>query len=83
MKVDGNIPVTSLAQHRESKAGRRLLDIKETSLYLGIRVDTIYRMVSERRIPFVKVGRRTMFDLRLIDDWLGGHTVMPIPRKAA
>jgi excisionase family DNA binding protein len=63
--------------------GRRLLDIKETSVYLGIQVDTVYRMVSERRIPFVKVGRRTMVDLRLIDEWLARNTVMPMPRKVA
>jgi excisionase family DNA binding protein len=83
MKTRSNIPVTPLAHPGESNAGRRLLDIKETSAYLGIQIDTIYRMVSERRIPFVKVGRRTMFDLRLIDDWLSKHTVMPMPRKVA
>jgi excisionase family DNA binding protein len=83
MKSDGTIPVTPWVDPRESKAGRRLLGIKETSAYLGIQVDTIYRMVSQRRIPFVKVGRRTMFDLRLIDDWLARHTVMPMPQKVA
>ena len=40
-------------------------------------------MVSERRIPFVKVGRRTMFDLRLIDNWLDDNMVMPTPPKMA
>lgn len=63
--------------------GRRLVDIKTASLYIGLQVDTIYRMVSERRIPFVKVGRRTMFDIRLLDDWLEIHTVLPVPQKVA
>jgi excisionase family DNA binding protein len=63
--------------------GRRLLGIKEASLYIGLQVDTIYRMVSQRRIPFIKVGRRTMFDVRLLDDWLAKHTVMPTPPKVA
>lgn len=63
--------------------GRRLMDIKEASLYIGLQVDTVYRMVSQRRIPFVKVGSRTMFNIRLLEDWLAEHTVLPLPRKAA
>jgi excisionase family DNA binding protein len=55
------------------------MDITEASRYIGLQVDTIYRMVSHRRIPFVKVGRRTMFDLQLLDDWLAQHTVLPTP----
>lgn len=60
---------------------RRLMDITEASLYIGLQVDTIYRMVSQRRIPFVKVGRRTMFDMRLLDEWLDRHTVLPTAQK--
>ena len=52
-------------------------------LYIRLEVDTIYHMVSQRRIPFVKVGRRTMFDVQLLDDWLDRHTVLPTPRKVA
>ncbi len=63
--------------------GQRLVNIQEASHYIGLQVDTIYRMVSQRRIPFVKVGRRTMFDVQLLDDWLTTHTVMPIPPTAA
>lgn len=63
--------------------GRRLISIKEASLYIGLQVDTVYRMVSQRRIPFVKVGSRTMFNVRLLDDWLAEHTVLPLPRKVA
>ena len=62
---------------------RRLMDIREASLYIGLQVDTIYRMVSQRRIPFVKVGRRTKFDVRLLDEWLERHTVLPTPPKVA
>ena len=36
---------------------RRLLTVKEVSGYTGLAPDTIYTMVSQRRIPFVKVGR--------------------------
>ena len=70
-------------QGEEVSVPRRLMDITEASLYIGLNVDTIYRMVSQRRIPFVKVGRRTMFDVHLLDEWLADHTVMPLPPKVA
>ena len=60
---------------------RRLLTIKEVAEYTGLSVHTLYTMVSQRRIPYVKVGRRTMFDVGLLDDWLKQHTVMPMPEK--
>ncbi len=60
---------------------RRLLTIQEVANYTGLSVHTLYTMVSQRRIPFVKVGRLTKFDLRLLDDWLRQHTVMPMPEK--
>lgn len=60
---------------------RRLLSIDETSEYLGLAPTTLYKMVGQRRIPFVKVGRLLRFDSRLIDDWLEEHTVMPMPER--
>jgi len=60
---------------------RRLLSIDETSEYLGLAPTTLYKMVSQRRIPYVKVGSCLRFDSRLIDDWLEAHTVMPMPEK--
>jgi excisionase family DNA binding protein len=60
---------------------RRLLSIDETSKYLGLAPTTLYKMVNQRRIPYVKVGRLLRFDSRLIDDWLTEHTVMPMPER--
>lgn len=57
---------------------RRLLDIGEVAQYTGLSKHTLYTMVSQRRIPFVKVGRLTKFDLALLDKWLMQHTVMPL-----
>jgi excisionase family DNA binding protein len=49
---------------------RRLVDINELSEYLGISKHTLYTWVSQRRIPYVKVGRLTKFDLGEIDEWI-------------
>ena len=61
----------------------RLITVKEAAEYIGLSPDTIYTMVSQRRIPFVKVGRLTKFDLGLLDTWIKQHTVMPMPSKLA
>ncbi len=60
---------------------RRLLSIDETSEYLGLAPTTIYKMVGQRRIPYVKVGRLLRFDSQLLDDCLTEHNVMPMPNK--
>ena len=60
---------------------RRLLSIKEAAEYTGLSVHTLYTMVSQRRIPYVKAGRLTKFDLDLLDAWIKQNTVMPLPEK--
>ena len=56
---------------------RRLLNIKELSEYLGISVGSLYQKVFERKIPFVKIGKRVTFDLNVIDDWIKSQSVQP------
>lgn len=60
---------------------RRFLTIEETAEYTGLSRHTLYTMVSQRRIPFVKMGRLTKFDVALLDAWINQHTVMPMPPK--
>jgi excisionase family DNA binding protein len=62
---------------------KRLLNIQEASQYTGLSVHTLYTMVSQRRIPFVKMGRLTKFDVGLLDQWISQHTVMPVAVKTA
>jgi len=54
---------------------KRLLNINEVSQMIGIQVDTLYRWVSQRRIPYVKVGRLTKFDVVAIDEWIKEYSV--------
>ncbi len=60
---------------------RRLISVKEAAYYIGLSPDTVYTMVSQQRIPFVKMGRRTLFDLAALDGWIKQNTVMPMPEK--
>lgn len=64
----------------ESLIERRLLTIQEAGLYTGLSVHTLYKMTNERRIPHVKVGRLTKFELETLDKWIKQQTVMPVPK---
>ena len=44
-----------------------LLSVQQAAGYLGVSEFTIYTWVSKRRIPFIKVGRRTMFRRESLD----------------
>ena len=57
---------------------RRLLDIQEVATYTGLSTHTLYTMVSQRRIPFVKVGRLTKFDRFELDRWIQKQSVKPL-----
>lgn len=54
---------------------RRLLDIQDVAAYTGLSVHTLYTMVSQRRIPYVKMGRLTKFDRVELDKWIAGNSV--------
>ncbi len=58
---------------------RRLIDVHAAAALLDLSVSALYTMVSQRRVPFVKVGRLTKFDLTLLDEWIKKNTVMPMP----
>ncbi|CAA9518977.1 MAG: hypothetical protein AVDCRST_MAG67-3245 [uncultured Solirubrobacteraceae bacterium] len=38
---------------------------------------TVYEPARSRRIPFLKVGRRTLFDSQLITEWISTQNVPP------
>ncbi len=57
---------------------KRLYNIQEVSEYTGLSVHTLYTMVSQRRIPYVKAGRLTKFDLIAIDAWIDRNSVKPL-----
>jgi excisionase family DNA binding protein len=54
----------------------RFWDKRELAEYLGLSVFTIDAWVSQRRIPFVKIGgRKVMFDKKEIETWIDGQRI--------
>ncbi|MCH8041465.1 MAG: helix-turn-helix domain-containing protein [Nitrospinae bacterium] len=61
----------------------RLIDIRAVADYTGLSTHTLYTMVSQRRIPFVKLGGKLLFDVGLLDEWIKQNTVMPMPSRTS
>ena len=55
----------------------RLLTAAEVSEILRVPRSTVYELARARRIPFLKVGRRTLFDPELLSDWIARQNVPP------
>jgi len=45
------------------------LNVDEVATMLKLRPKTIYKMVSQRRIPFRKAGHHLLFDQKEIEAW--------------
>jgi excisionase family DNA binding protein len=54
---------------RTSDSLPRFLEVEEVAALLRLKPRTIYNMVSQRRIPFRKAGRRVRFDPKEIEQW--------------
>jgi len=54
---------------------RRLITAKEASQFLSLSTETVYRMAATRKLPYLKVGDRVLFDLKALDHWVDKHMV--------
>lgn len=54
---------------------RRLITAKEASQYLSLATDTVYRMAATKKLPYLKIGDRVLFDLKALDHWIERHLV--------
>jgi excisionase family DNA binding protein len=57
----------------------RLLSLEEVAVLLATSPRHVKRLVYERRIPYVKVGRWVRFDHASLVAWLEEHAVEPNP----
>ena len=71
-KLDTRRPTSSLAGFDR---GRALVDIAALAERLDVSVRFVRRLVHERRVPFLKIGKFIRFDPDEIDSWLDSHRV--------
>ena len=48
----------------------RLMSVDELAEYLGLRKQTIYNWLHQKRIQGIKIGKVWRFDRKYIDEWL-------------
>jgi excisionase family DNA binding protein len=63
---------------------REVMNIRQASQYLGVSPDTLYKYVSEERIPAFKLGNRWKFKKSLLDTWMENQSLnmeVARPRK--
>lgn len=64
-----------MEEEKSNKIQQRLLNIKETAVYLNKTVWALYQMISRRQIPFVKMGDRVYFDSLRLNEWIKEKTI--------
>ena len=65
----------SLEQRPAGTPRTALLDTEAVAEALGVTPRHVRRLIAERRIPFVKVGRFVRFDPGALDMWVDQQTV--------
>jgi excisionase family DNA binding protein len=75
MVVIGDSPQTTLTSGPGADAP--LLDIDAVAAVLGVTRRHVQRLVAERRIPFLKIGRFVRFDQVALRTWIDQQRVEP------
>ena len=58
-----------------------ILTYSQAAALIGVRVGTIYALVSQKRIPHVRFGRRFVrFSTSELRAWVRSQTVQPVKR---
>src|ERR1017187_7860368 len=63
---------------------REVMNIRQASQYLGVSPDTLYKYVSEEKIPAFKLGNRWKFKKSILDTWMESKSLnseVSRPRK--
>jgi excisionase family DNA binding protein len=54
---------------------REVMNIRQASQYLGVSPDTLYKYVSEDKIPAFKLGNRWKFKKTILDSWMERQSI--------
>lgn len=74
--IPGPRPLTTPAA--PTAPSERLMTADEVADLLRVPRSTVYELARTRRIPYLKIGRRTLFEPRSITDWIAARTMPPL-----
>ncbi|MGH9404966.1 MAG: helix-turn-helix domain-containing protein [Terriglobia bacterium] len=49
---------------------REVMNVREASVYLGVSKETLYKYISEEKIPAFKLGSRWRLKKDVLDRWM-------------
>jgi len=53
----------------------RLMDVREAAEFLHLNRFSLYRMAGGRKIPFLRIGRKLLFDRPKLERWIESRSV--------
>jgi excisionase family DNA binding protein len=60
----------------DGRMTEQLLTTDQLAEYLNVDKFTVYRLISQKEIPAIKVGNQWRFKKRLIEAWLSQHSTI-------
>ena len=57
--------------------GNRLWNVRDLATFLATSAHAVYKLVERRQVPFVRLGRKILFDPDIIRTWINQHAVTP------
>jgi excisionase family DNA binding protein len=54
---------------------KKLLSVQEIAEYINTTPQYIYKMVHYKKIPHIKLGKKLLFELKIINEWLNKKRV--------
>ena len=63
------------ASRSQSEEKSTLMTIEEVAEYLRFHPSTVYRLVRQRALPAVKVGKQWRISRELLEEWLRANTI--------
>lgn len=56
---------------------KRFFNIDQLTEYVMLSKSTIYKKVSNNEIPYIKIGKKVLFDKEQIDPWVLNGGIIP------
>jgi excisionase family DNA binding protein len=67
---NGHVIPARKKKPKSKTAMKRLYDVEEAAIYLGRTVWAVREMMYRGKLPYVEDGRRKLFDVRDLDEWI-------------
>lgn len=55
----------------------RYMDVVTAAAYTSLSVFYLRRLTSRKRVPFIRIGRRCVYDRTLLDRWMARRQILP------